>query len=257
MTDHGLSLGVLYGHPTYYPQFGFAPVMPKVLVSAQIDGLPSVGGASFRDASPEDCGWMNDLYQDRLGSCPCTTVRLPEPWMWQPRNQSNLQVLVTSDCSGYAFIAPSEDDVLVVREAVCVPGIEPSLLSALASTARQTAKSQLQLKMPPTQPLSELLLASGGEVTIPPATSGMAAVTGWEAVLPEGFSIGGDGLYCHGRLAIQADTHTLVQLACGYHDVDEVAQIPGVSVAADADRDHLRSVFRKFYPKFYEAPFWF
>ena len=257
MTDHGLSLGVLYGHPTYYPQFGFAPVMPKVLVSAQIDEFPTSDDTGLQPALPEDCEWMNGLYESQLGSCPCTTVRLTEPWMWQPRNQSKLQVFVTGDCSGYAFIEPSEDDMLVVREALCAPETEPSLLAALAHTARKAAKSHLQLKMPPAYPLSRLLLALGGDVTIPPATSGMAAVTRWEAVLPKGFSVVGDGLHHDGQLVMQADNHTLVQLVCGYHGIDEVSQIAGVSVMPDADRDHLRSVFQRYYPKLYEAPFWF
>jgi len=27
MTAQGLALGILYGHPDYYPRFGFAPVL--------------------------------------------------------------------------------------------------------------------------------------------------------------------------------------------------------------------------------------
>jgi putative acetyltransferase len=136
MAEHGLALGVLYGHPTYYPRFGFVPVLSRVLVTAQVDLLPSAGGPDLRPALPEDAEWMNCLYESQLASCPCTTIRSADSWMWQPRNPSKLHLLVTHGSAGYAFVQPSEDNTLVISEALCY---RPVLCSRRRAILRRPA----------------------------------------------------------------------------------------------------------------------
>ena len=201
MFQNDLDIGVLYGHSTYYPRFGFALVMPRTSVSVAagdcIGAYPSTAReTTLRPATNQDHAWMTDLANRQL-SYPCSVRRTTDHWSWQPRDESRLRVMALADCTGYACIgtvsspgaANQQEQTLVVHEAACEPGAHQELLSGLAQTAKLEGAPTIRMVLPPDHVLSRLACIRGAEIVRRPAGGGMAAVTRWSGVLPADYSV--------------------------------------------------------------------
>lgn len=273
MGQNGMGIGVLYGHPTYYPRFGFAPVISRMATTISVDDCPSPAtaenstgksqGACLRPAAEKDYAWMLDLFKQQF-AYPCSPQRTPEPWVWQPRNPAALRVMAMSDESGYAFMydpvvqssTNPEEKILYVAEAACKGKSAAALMESLAGIAKDAGASTVRLALPPDHPLSRFAFALGGEQIRRPATAGMAAVTRWPAVLPEGYSVSEGTLWFEGRPLLNAEGRLLTQLACGYYDIDDLLLLSSAGRDVQPDMSRLRLDFPKSFPKWSEEPYW-
>lgn len=280
MGQNGMGIGVLYGHPTYYPRFGFAPVIARMTTTISVadclrpatseGGEGYSQGACLRQAAEKDYAWMLDLFKHQF-TYPCSPQRTAEPWVWQPRNPAALRVMAMSDESGYAFVHGSviqsstnpEEKILNVAEAVCKEKSAASLLEGLAGMAKDAGASTVRLALPADHPLSRYAFALGGEQIRRPAAAGMAVVTQWPAVLPDGYAVSEGTLLFGGRPLLNAGRRLLTQLACGYCDIDDLLLLsstgrdvrPAVNLEI-RDLERLRLDFPKSFPKWSEEPYW-
>lgn len=273
MGQNGMGIGVLYGHPTYYPRFGFAPVISRMATTISVNdclrptmaenGAEKSQGARLRQATEKDCAWMLDLFKQQF-TYPCSPQRTHEPWVWQPRNPAGLRVMAMSDESGYAFAhdpavqssTNPEEKILYVAEAACKGKSAAALMEALAGMAKEAGASTVRLALPPDHPLSKFAFALGGEQIRRPATAGMAAVTQWPAVLPDGYSVSEGALWFEGSPLLSAGRRLLTQLACGYYDIDDLLLLSSAGRDVQPDVDRLRLDFPKSFPKWSEEPYW-
>ncbi len=170
MEQQGLVIGVLYGHPGYYPRFGFVPVLPHTETRVAVSACPA-SGESLQPAT--DYVRLTQLYSEGPGLSPCAVARTPDAWIWTPRNEG--AVLALPDHAGYAYVY-ARDGALRVREAV---GDAERLLGALAAEGRRMGLEDLCFFLPPGAPLSQLAAAlPGATQKISPPGAGMAVVTG-------------------------------------------------------------------------------
>jgi GNAT superfamily N-acetyltransferase len=269
MGQNGMGIGVLYGHPTYYPRFGFAPVIARMATTIPVGDCLS-SATALRPAIQKDYAWMLDLFKQQF-AYPCSPQRTSEPWVWQPRNPAALRVMAMSDESGYAFVHGSaiqsstspEEKILYVAEAACKEKSAAALMEGLAGMAKDAGASTVRFALPPDHPISRFAFALGGEQIRRPATAGMAAVTQWSAVLPDGYSVSEGALRIEGKPLLYAGRLLLTQLACGYYDIDDLLLLsstgrdvqPDVSLEV-GDLKRLRLEFPKSFPKWSEEPYW-
>jgi predicted N-acetyltransferase YhbS len=112
--ESGANFAILYGHPGYYPRFGFVPVLPAVITILDVIGMPSPSSESgvvgtennasllVREAQNSDIPLLADLYESQLAKYSCCVRRDPSPWIWKPRGaMAGRSVLV--------FAAPSRN----------------------------------------------------------------------------------------------------------------------------------------------------
>jgi len=273
MEQSGMAIGVLYGHPTYYPRFGFAPVISRMATSVSVsnclrqataqDDVGKPQGPCLRPATERDYIWMLDLFNQQL-AYPCSVQRTSELWVWQPRNPVALRVMAMSDESGYAFVhepaiqssTNPEEKILYVAEAACKEKSAAALMEGLAGMAKEAGASTVRLALPPDHPLCRLAFALGGEEIRRPATAGMAAVTQWSAVLPDGYSVSEDTLWFEGRPLLKAGRSLLTQLVYGYYDIDDLLLLSSTERHAQPGVSRLSLDFPKSFPKWFEEPYW-
>ena len=139
---------------------------------------------------------------------------------------------------------------------MCKEKSAAALMEGLAWMAREAAASAVRLAMPPDHPLSRLAFALGGEETRRPATAGMAAVTQWSAVLPDGYSVPMGTLWFDDRPVLKAGRCLLTQLACGYYDTEDLLLLSSTERHAQPDVRRLSLDFAKSFPKWSEEPYW-
>jgi predicted N-acetyltransferase YhbS len=265
MTREGLALGVLYGHPAYYPRFGFVPVLPAWETALDLEALPQLAHAapSPRIAIDEDVPTLAALYVAQAARHPCAVARPAEPWLWRSRerggNRSEERVLILPARGAYAVVA---DDpavgALVVREAGAADtSAWRRLFSALAREARDQVLGRLLLRLPPDHPLVRLALLRGASQTYRPAAAGMVAITRWDPLLPPDYRVTTAGI-CRGEtLVLRADRRALTALVVGYRDVDDLLLAEDCALVGDeAEHEALRRDFPAALPCWSLAPFW-
>lgn len=253
MAEQGLSVAILYGHPTYYPRFGFVPVLPGYSVE-----LPVAGGAgTLRPTTPADAPWLTRLYAAEAGQSLCAVARTAEPWLWAPRKPEHA-VLALPDAAGYAHVsAGAESGTLWVWEAAAADApATRRLLDALMAEAQARKLQRLGARLSPDHALARLMALRGGRETLGPAAAGMVALPRWDGVLPAGFTAGPNGLAYEGRPVLEASHESLVGLAMGYRSVDDLLLDGTATLPAGAPVDLLRCTFGPAFPKWSLAPFW-
>lgn len=271
MQEHGMAVGVLFGHPDYYPRFGFAPVLPwyETLLTAEAAGrtvgpggkaargdAPSVEGCALVSVEPADYTALTALYGEAHATNPCGVARTGDPWAWTLRHPDRNQLLTLPDRQGYAFVGDGKDGVLPVHEAAAtdLPAAR-RLLAALGAEATDRGLAKLKLALPSDHLLVQLARFLGASHTIHAAGPGMAVITDWSPVLPPGYRVSAEGLYGDGALVVRADRASLTQLALGYRSIDDLLLDEGVTVTGDAGR--LRGDFPPLCPKWALEPFWY
>lgn len=264
MAGQGLALGVLYGHPGYYPRFGFVPVLSDystILASAFSPGsTPTSPTEELRPAIEDDLPALAVLYANAMDIYPCSMARGIESWLWQVRNKETHVLLSLPDRQGYAFTGiDREHQMLVVREGAAVDAAAGRrVLAGLVREARTRGLAQVRLTMPPDHLLVRLALLHGAGQHYRPATAGMAAITCWDPLLPTGYRVGDRGLFHGGRLVLQAGRRALTELVVGYRDIDDLLLTPDVTLPdGNTDYELLQRDFPPIFPKYSLAPFWF
>lgn len=254
-----MALGILYGHATYYPRFGFAPVLPDYHTTVDCARCPDQQEA-LRPVVDADVPALAALYAEQLASYPCAVARDAAPWQWQVRDAERHMVLTLPAREGYAFVTPErEQDVLLVREAAAADRAAAwRLIGGLAWEARRRSLARVRLCMPPDHALVRLALMLEATYAYRPAAHGMAAITRWEALLPAGYEASGEGLLWQSRLALRASSSALTQLALGYRGIEDLLLVPECELLGSAeDLESLRRDFAPCNPKWSLAPYWY
>lgn len=253
-----LALGLLYGHPTYYPRFGFVPVLPAWLTTLAVAAVPSEPRVALEPlASAEHVAALHALYTAQMGTYPCAVARTLAPWEWQPRHPERHALLLLPSQQGYAFVGdePAQDTLVVYEAAAREDAGE--LLRGLAHAAGRRALGQLRLRMPPDHALVRAALAHGATQSAQPPAAGMAAVTQWAPLLPPAYRVDGAGLAYEDRQVLHAGQWSLTELVLGARGIDDLLLTPECHLAGEADLAQLRRDFPPRYPRWSLAPFWF
>lgn len=258
LAAEGLAVGLLYGHPSYYPRFGFVPVLPAWQTTLAVVDLPGDSAVALAPAGAGDVATLNALYAEQMGAYPCAVARTSAPWEWQPRHPERDAVLLLASDQGYAFVGGEpEQGTLVVYEAAARDDPE-GLLRGLAREAGRRGLAQVRLRMPPDHPLVRAAVAHGAAQSTRPPAAGMAAITRWDLLLPPTYHLKGEGLTRAGRLVVRAGPRPLTELALGARGIDDLLRTPDCLLAGDAtDLAQLRHDFPAGFPRWSLAPFWF
>lgn len=284
----GLALGLLYGHPGYYPRFGYVPVLPwlwteldPAKVAASQIATAAATAAPVRLElqqgleDPADLAEVNKLFEQSLATYPMAVRRGDDAWVWRDRNSAGKSMLLLRGANGRAvayartYTDTRYPGVLIAPEAaVRDAGDAVGLVAALVQRAAEKGFERLRLVLPPQEELTRAALLLGAEQNYRPPTSGMAAVTNWDMVLPERYAaaaaegqVSGDTetwlLSYDGRPVLTAPRRQLSQMALGYLGADDVALVPGAElVGGTADWDRLRADMPALYPRWTLAPCW-
>ncbi|HWI61593.1 MAG TPA: GNAT family N-acetyltransferase [Symbiobacteriaceae bacterium] len=228
----GLAYALLYGHPTYYPRFGFVPVLPGHAVIVP----PAPGAERLAQAAPADLPWMTDLYHAHVATTPCAVARTPDPWLWALRNPSVGGLLTLPDRQGYAFVGRHK--TLDVSEGAAADETAARrLLDGLRAEAAALGLASVRLIGAPDSQLERATAnAEGTESITRPASAGMACILDWEPLLPAGYTVVNEGLAYNGELVFPAGPTELAQVVLGYR--------PGPDG------------FPELFPRWSLAPFW-
>jgi predicted N-acetyltransferase YhbS len=208
----GLAYTLLYGHPSYYPRFGFVPVLPGHSVT-----LPAApGGERLVAATSADLTWMTDLYHAHVATTPCAVSRTPDPWLWALRNPRVGGLLTLPDRAGYAFIGRHQS--LDVSEAAAADDAAAMrLLAGLRAEAAALGLPKVRLMgAPGMQMLRAAAAQEGAESTTGRAGAGMACVLDWAPLLPPGYGVSPEGLTLNGELVFAGGREEMTQVVLGY-----------------------------------------
>lgn len=255
MTEHGMAVGVLYGHEHYYPKFGFAPIFPHfdTLVLQAAAGSQE---EALVDAQLADLPRLTELYQAQCGLYPGAVARTPEPWVWVCRNPAVHQLRVLPDRAGYAFTSTNTYiKELCVHEAGA-PDIATAqrLLAGLWRQAADEGLDRVRLALPPDHLLCQIAAATTlVQQRHNSARWGMAAVTDWRPLLPAGYDVTPEGLTLDGHLVLAAPRQELVQLVLGYRSAADLVRA-GRPVW---QQERLERDFPPALPRWSMAPYWF
>ncbi|GAC1509875.1 MAG: hypothetical protein NVS2B16_09150 [Chloroflexota bacterium] len=248
------ALAMLYGHPSYYPRFGFVPVLPRYETQLRVTGAPP-NSVPLRGARDEDLAVLGGLYNDYLATYPCAVARDESLWLWHPRNDEQNEVLMLVDGLGYAFVSRLEQaSALFVHEAA---GPADSLLVALQAHATKHGLERIHLAMPPDHPLVQAAVSQGATQHIHAPSAGMAAVVDPAPLLPPGYWLD-DGELLHGVRRIgRMDVAHLVPYMLGVAGLDSDPGIwPIHDLSLDIDRDRLAHDWPRLLPHWSLDPFW-
>jgi predicted N-acetyltransferase YhbS len=270
MAEQGLAVAILYGHPGYYPRFGFAPVLAHwdtTLTAAEVPG-----GEPLAAATEGDLPALTELFLASFGQYPCAELRDASPWFWNLRSPGQHALLKLPEGGAYALASENaRENSIDVHEAAAVDaGTARLLLAGLKEHMLNRGAEKIRLFLPPDHRLARLGFLLGGKQRAIPAAAGMAAITRWEMVLPAGYGVSDEGLTLNGRLALRASRTHLTQLVLGYRSVADLLLLPGVGLAdATATRtqtagsgaspllQRLTADFPAGFPRWAYAPFWY
>jgi putative acetyltransferase len=255
MTATGCAIGMLYGHPTYYPRFGFV----SVLAGASTYLAPP---SSFFGAPPllglvdqQDLPGLTALYTHQLGGYPGAVARTPEPWIWRPRH--NAQIVSCFGVTGYALMTVNKDGgVLRVHEACTASGQEDELLAALCGRASHEDLPTVSLAVPPEHPLAQRARSLGARTEIAPPGPGMAMILDWQPLLPGGYRVAGNILMYLDRPVLRAPMPLLTQIVLGAIDLSSQWANNTLEILPESLQQLLRD-FPAQFPHWSLEPFWF
>lgn len=280
----GLAVALLYGVPDYYPRFGFARVLPRLATEMPVDAARAAAARALARSStvmaprlaefaPDDIPAASALYHATLANYAMAVKRFEAPWLWRyrPGGQRRIGVLRGVDGKVVAYARIEQDGrdpaaALCPEAAVARAEFSVPLFAALAEEAAQFGLERLRLVLPPDQPLIQAAVVLGAEQSYRPATSGMAAVVDWQAIMPSGFGVlpgddpSGDTaivLTAGGGPLLRARPELVAQLAIGYRGFGDLELLPEVEVTgAPGDLARARGAFPRLYPRWTLAPYW-
>lgn len=231
MAREGLAVGILYGHPGYYPRFGYAPVLPHTHRTLKVD--PAINGQPLVTATPDDLPTLAAFFYAHMATFPCAVDRPLEPWAWQPRKAEGPHLMLLPDGQAYAGVGiHAKESRLGVSEAgAASPEAGNRLLDSLIAHARAHDLAEVRLMLPPEHLLCRLAALRGASMLQVPASPGMAAITDWEAVLPSGYTVSNGTLLHDASPVLKATTHSLTQLALGYRSIHDLLLSPDTTLA--------------------------
>jgi putative acetyltransferase len=253
----GLTVGLLYGHPGYYPRFGFVPVLPHVETT-----LPAAAGDAsvLVDATEADLPVLNGLYGQQVAIYSGAMARDDEGWWaWGARTPGTRRVALLNDRSGYAIFGRNtrENCLDVYEGAAQAPETARRLLAGLTAAAAEAGLPKLRLIMPFDHMLARTArVMIGAQQRFVSAAPGMAAIIRWDNLLPRGYSVTDEGLCWGGRLLLRADRGALTQLVMGYRSAAELCLLPAVSLTDPEDGAQLERDFPSGQPRWSLEPFW-
>lgn len=252
MERAGIAFGVLFGHPGYYPRFGFVPVLGFHYTTLADTAFPGAE-ENLQPLTEADMAAVLSLYDQEAGAHPCAVGRRPDAWEWRPRN-ANSGVWVLPGGQGYALVTLSENELYVPEAAAADARAARSLLTSLTHRARHAGKGRVRMAMPPRNLLVRTALAHSAETAYSPAGPGMVVITRWEALLPDGYKVGEEGLCFGEHLVLGGSRARVTEMVLGYRSVEQILLLEDVQVASP---DRLRRDFPPAVPKWSLAPFWY
>lgn len=257
MEEQGWALGILYGHPTYYPRFGFVPTMPSCHTVVPASAAQA-SGDTLSDVRDGELSMLAELYAASLGEYPCAVARDAAPWLWRARNSERGHLLALSGRRAYSFVSEDRDaGDLVIHEAAADESDVVALLAALLSHAERSALVRVRLVMPPRHPLVALAVERGAAQRISPPSAGMAAIVDPDALLPPGYWLDDDDLLHGVRRIGRIDRQSLAPYILGARGLDENPSAwPIDDLSAEVDRDRLAADWPASFPHWSLEPFW-
>ncbi|HHW17720.1 MAG TPA: GNAT family N-acetyltransferase [Firmicutes bacterium] len=261
--DCGANLAMLYGHPAFYPRFGFVPVLPTVITTLDLADMqqaasecstgvtgsspqPACEGSTHgsflvRGAQAADVAALLRLYEVQLANCPCCVKRYEATWIWKPRGViPGRRVLVfcnTDSILGYAFIVddPEQNRMSLLEVAVADSGMARAVLLEIVSIASSLGRRFVTTHMQPDTSLVRAALEMGASQEYRPAAAGMVCVLRWAGLLPGGYTVVPDTiappgpsdvfrLAYEGRIIFTATREALTKLVFGYEDTDRLLE---------------------------------
>ncbi len=249
MVESGCVLGILYGHPTFYPRFGYVPVFAGARTDLEIpphalDSPPPLGSPRA-----DDLPALLTLFDAQLMVYPGAVERSAAPWIWHPRMAS---IVSLPNNRGYAVLqADRAARTLIVREACTSRGNETELLRSLLEASRRENLSTLSLRTPPDLAVTRQARALGAETLVTPAGAGMAIVLDARALLPDGYRVDSTTVTYRDRPVLQAPRQVILQLLLGAADPGG----PDITVAPEFREQVLRD-FPERFPHWSLEPFW-
>lgn len=256
MAREGLAVGILYGHPGYYPRFGYAPVLPHTNRTLKAD--KESAAAPLEEAGEADLPAVQALFEAHMTAFPCAVDRPAGRWAWSTRHDGGPRLLVLPDRQAYAAVGVhAKEGRLGVSEAGATsPEAGNRLLDSLIARARALDLAEVRIMLPPEHLLCRLAALRGAALQRFEAGPGMAVITRWAEVLPEGYTLEGTTL-CHGGTPVlTAPTAALTQLALGYRSVHDLLLLPGVTLLQPEALAHLERAFPAATPHWSLEVFW-
>lgn len=255
MASLGCALGILYGHPTYYPRFGFTPVLARASTDLAAPLTWCGSSPQLQPVGEQDLPGLTSLFASQLGIYPCGVARMAEPWVWQPRHGA--EVVSCFGQAGYAVLtANRERGVLRVHEACTTPGEEDELLAALHGRARQEELQIVSLAVPPDHPLAQRARELGARTEIAPASAGMGVILDWQPLLPSGYRVVSNVLMYLDRPVLRAPLARLTQLVLGSLDLSTQPADSDIDLLQESKSQLVRD-FPPLFPHWSLEPFWF
>jgi hypothetical protein len=221
----GAKLALLYGHPGYYPRFGFVPVLPAAVATLAVDDVSTVDTDERRDTDKRcDAGeWRGagalhghvpsrllvreiqdsdipallEMYESQLAGYPCSVRRDVSPWIWKPRGaMPGRDVLVFLDTQsgqlvGYCFCTdnPDRSYLTVMEAAASDKTVASCMVSTLARRAAVLGRKYLKVSTAPDSVVFQAALDKGAGMEYKAAAAGLACVLSWGGLLPGGYRV--------------------------------------------------------------------
>ena len=255
MRGTACAVGILYGHPTYYPRFGFVPVFPRASTRLRARDISPDTAAAFRPLQDSDLIWALELFGHQLGGFPGAVRRSTAPWEWHPRGSA--LVVAGVEFHGYALVTFNiQDSSLRLHEGACAAGHEEALLAGLGRLAGEKGMATVDLGLPPEHPLALRARALGADTEITPPSAGMAVVLDWHPLLPPGYRVENGALLYGERRVLNGTASLLTALALGSVDLAADPEAADIHIAAGF-RPKLLQDFPVRFPHWSLEPFWF
>lgn len=255
MTATGCAMATLYGHPTYYPRFGFVPVLAGVSTDLETHSFLAGTPPPFRLVDQPDLPGLAELYTRQLGGYPCAVARGAEPWIWRPRR--NAELISSHGVTGYALWTVNQDyGVLRIHEACVAWGQEDEFLAALGGRAHSEGLRTVSLAVPPEHPLAQRARNLGARTEITPPSAGMAVILNWQPLLPGGYRVAGNVMLYLDRPVLRAPTPLLAQIVFGSVELSTHRDNGAIEILPESEEQLLRD-FPMQFPHWSLEPFWF
>jgi predicted N-acetyltransferase YhbS len=255
MAANGCAIGILYGHPGYYPRFGFSPVLARASTHLETPSFSFGTAPLLRVVDQQDLPDFTELYTRQLGGYPCAVARSAEPWIWQPRH--NAEIVSSFDLTGYALLTVNKNRAeLRVHEACAASGEEDEMLAALCGRARNEDLRTVSLGMPPNHPLAQRARDLGAYTEIALPGAGMAVILDWQALLPGGYRVARNVLMYLDRPVLRAPSPLLAKVVLGSIDLSSETFIGALEILPESKLQLTRD-FPPQFPHWSLEPFWF
>jgi GNAT superfamily N-acetyltransferase len=199
MREERYPVSILFGVPDFYNRFGYVPVLPTytLTVTTRNAERVAVGAAKVRAATAGDGEALVALYE-RANAARSGTLRRrdagrlelavrPDTDHWWTHVRRALVAETGGEPAGYVLLHGNPAQLRVLEVAVPGEHVETAglaLVDALAKDAVERRLGEIQLPLPPDEPLAQLLRWAGCkvEVSYPANGGGMGRITHLDAL---------------------------------------------------------------------------